>query len=68
MYLLDEKTTSQLEAISQRINNTYDLGMYLDNVYVSEPITSIIDEECLCDKLSLVNECLKSVIQTNIYG
>ena len=61
MYLLDEKTALQLETISHHIHNTYDLGMYLDNVYVSEPITSIIDEECLYNKLSLVNECLKTV-------
>ena len=61
MYLLDEKTTLQLETIYHHINNTYDLGMYLDNVYVSEPITSILDEECLRDKLSLVNECLKTI-------
>lgn len=61
MYLLDEKTTLQLETIYHHINNTYDLGMYLDNVFVSEPITSIIDEECLYDKLSLANDCLKTV-------
>lgn len=61
MYLLDEKTTLQLETISHHIHNTYDLGMYLDNVYVSEPITSIIDAECLCDKLKLTKECISTV-------
>lgn len=57
MYLLNEKTARELETISQHIHNTYDLGLYLDNVYVSEPITSIMDEEYLEKKLNLVNKC-----------
>ena len=28
---------------------------------MSEPITSILDEECLCNKLSLANDCLETI-------
>lgn len=57
MYLLNEKTVREMETISQHIHNTYDLGLYLDNLYVTEPITSIIDEEYLINSLKLANEC-----------
>lgn len=57
MYLLDEKTVREIETISQHIHNTYDLGLYLDNLYVTEPITSIMDEEYLVNSLKLANEC-----------
>lgn len=61
MYLLDEKTTKEIKAISHHINNTYELGLFLDNVYVSEPITNIIDEEYLINSLKLTNECIAKV-------
>lgn len=61
MYLLDKETIRELKTISHHIHNVYDLGMYLDDVYVNEPITSILDEESLMNKLGLVNECLSTV-------
>ena len=61
MYLVDEKDALQIEAISQRINNTYDLGLFLGSVYVNEPITSIFDEEFLINKLRLTKECISTV-------
>ena len=61
MYLVDEKDALQIEAISQRVNNTYDLGLFLGSVYVNEPITSIFDEEFLLNKLKLTKECIATV-------
>lgn len=57
MYLLDEKTAKEIEAIARRINNTYELGLFLGSVYVSEPITSILDEEYLLNSLKSAKEC-----------
>ena len=61
MYLLDEKTTKEIEAISHHINNTYELGIFLGSVYVSEPITSILDEEYLLNSLKSTKECTAKV-------
>ena len=61
MYLVDEKDALQIETISQRINNTYDLGLFLGSVYVNEPITSIFDEEFLFNKLKLTKECIATL-------
>ena len=61
MYLVNEKDALKIEAISQRINNTYDLGLFLGSVYVNEPITSIFDEEFLLNKLKLAKECIATV-------
>ena len=61
MYLLDEKTTEEIKAISRHINNTYELGLFLGSVYVYEPITSIFDEEHLLNSLKLAKECIATV-------
>ena len=61
MYLLDEKTTKEIKAISRHINNTYELGLFLGSVYVYEPITSIFDEEHLLNSLKLAKECIATV-------
>ena len=51
MYLLDEETTKELSAINERIHNFDCLGMFLENVFVTEPITSLMGEEYLECKL-----------------
>ena len=51
MYLLNEETAKELKAINERIHNFDELGMFLENVFVFEPITSIMDEEYLENKL-----------------
>ena len=61
MYLLNDEIAKELSAINERIHNFDELGMYLDSVYVIEPITSMIDKERLTNKLDLVTKCATMV-------